>query len=1117
MKKILGLDLGSSSIGWAFITANDNGEAHEIINMGVRLVPLSPDEKNEFESGNTITKNRSRTLKRTMRRGYDRYQARKNNLKAELERINMMPDNALLLNLSSIELYGLRNKALNEQISLTQLGRLLWHLNQKRGYKSLRGTEGDAEGGKKVTDYEQEINDRYSYIKQGGITVGQFLYEQIQQNQFARIKQQVFPRHAYIEEFDAIMQAQQQFYPHVLTDALIEKLRDRIIFYQRPLKSQKGLVSVCEFAGKKHTDPATGKVTIIGPKVAPRSSPLFEVCKIWESINNISLEDRFKNERPITLEEKQELFQELDNKGKLSEAELFKILGVKKSEYTTDALLRKKGIQGNMTKAAIVKIIGDDSVYERWLQFSLAIVEKVDEETGEVKEEISSDFEQQPLYKLWHLLYSVKEKEPLLKRLMNLGFDEETAKELIKLDFTKGGFGNKSARAIRKILPDLMNGEQYSDAMAFAGINHSNSKTKQQAADLGTIDKLEPLAKNSLRQPVVEKILNQLINVMNAIIADPAMGKPDEIRIELARELKQSREERNRTFMNNNRRDREHKIIAGKLEEMGRKASRKNIERYKLWQEFQCLSAYGPYNPEKQINFTQAFGGNYDIDHIIPQSRLFDDSFSNKVFSSRAQNADKGSRTAFDYMKSLGDETFNAYIAKVEDLYRNDKISRTKRDRLLMSAEDIPKEFINRQLNETRYIVRKAKEILAPLLKHKEHDIVCTNGSVTAFLRRNWGWEDVLINLNWDKYPDTVKKHETDVNGRRYKVIEGWSKRDDNRHHAMDALTIACTNRAVIKRMNDLNQLANSDTVNDEGLKAYSQKIKTFPTKDVQHWISKILISIKPGKKVVSQSKNKVKGQITLAPRGPLSEETVYGRIKAKGKDEYVVKYKLGIDFKVKNLEYIVDGGLRKVIEKRLAVFNNDPKQAFKDLDNNPVYFNEEKKIPVKSIRMFTNLSAVQAMNFNDAGEPIGFVKPGNNHHIAIYENEKGKRLERVVTFWDAVVRRREGLDVIDKEPADGTKFVASIQQNEMFIFNMNRDEIEEAVSQRNYTLISKNLFRARKLSTGIYWFNHHLETQPKDTLEDKKNGRCIQAALSSMTGIKVRVNHLGAITKIGE
>ena len=156
-------------------------------------------------------------------------------------------------------------------------------------------------------------------------------------------------------------------------------------------------------------------------------------------------------------------------------------------------------------------------------------------------------------------------------------------------------------------------------------------------------------------------------------------------------------------------------------------------------------------------------------------------------------------------------------------------------------------------------------------------------------------------------------------------------------------------------------------------------------------------------------------------------------------------------------------------------------------------------------------------MTYNEAGEPIGFVKPGNNHHIAIYENEKGKRIEKVITFWEAVVRRRQGMDIIDTHPNDGTKFITSIQQNEMFIFNMPKEAIEDAIAKKNTALLSKNLFRARKLTSGAYWFNHHLETQPRESIEDKKAGRCVQAATSTMTGIKVRVNHLGVITKIGE
>ncbi|MBS1619277.1 MAG: type II CRISPR RNA-guided endonuclease Cas9 [Bacteroidetes bacterium] len=1118
MKKVLGLDLGSSSIGWAFVRTQDDGSRPEIVDVGVRLIPLTVDEKAEFDAGNAISKHAKRTMKRTIRKGYDRYQARRADLRRELTQLNMLPDDNLLLFTDSLTLYALRDRGVREKLSLPEIGRVLCLLNQKRGYKSLRGTEGESEDGKKVTDYEQEINGRYGEIKSRGITIGQLFYEKLQQDRFARLKQLVFPRNAYIEEYNAVMKKQQDFYPDVLTDEVIARLRDSIIYYQRPLKSKKGLVSVCEFVGKRQVSPETGRPQWVGPRVAPRSSPLSEVCRIWESINNITIQDRNGKEREISIEEKQTLFDALNTTELLKEKAIFKLLGIKDKEFTADELTHENGILGYITRCKLSKAFGEQGIHDKWLQFDLKTQDRVNKETGEIMGQIDPSFEREPLYQLWHVLYSVKEKEVLLPKLMDkFGFDEDTAKRLMRIDFTRQGFANKSARAMRLILPALQEGQVYSEAMAAAGLSHSGSKTKEQAAAIAPIDKLDLLEKNSLRQPVVEKVLNQLVNVVNAIISDPAMGKPDEIRIELARELKQSKEERNRTYTNNSKRDRENRDIIRRLEEHGIKGSRKNVERYRLWREFNELSVYGPYDPERKIGFAQAFDGSHDIDHIIPQSRLFDDSFSNKVFCSRKQNQDKGNQTAWDYMNSRGEEALSAYLAKVDELYKSKNISRAKRDKLLMSSDAIPEDFINRQLNETRYIVRKAKEILAPLLPEKEHSIVSTSGSVTAFLRHEWGWDDVLVDLNYDKYPEGQKSQDPDEQGRKRKKIENWSKRDDHRHHAIDALAIAFTDRSVIQKMNSLNQILREGTSQNENLRAYAQKIRPFSTRDVGDSVSRILISLKSGKKVATKSKNKASGQVTYAPRGPLSEESVYGIITINGVKEYVIKYKLGMDFKLADLDYIVDKGVRVALERRLAEFDNDPKQAFRNLDDNPVWFNEKHKIPIKTIRMRTNLKVVEPISYDISGTPIGFVKPGNNHHIALYENEQGRRIEKVVTFWESVVRKKQGLPVIDKDPKDGMTFLTSMQQNEMFIFNMTRSEIEDAVASGNFALLSKNLFRVRKLTSGNYWFNHHLETGPRESVADKKARRCIQASASSMTGIKVRVNHLGKISKIGE
>jgi CRISPR-associated endonuclease Csn1 len=83
-----------------------------------------------------------------------------------------------------------------------------------------------------------------------------------------------------------------------------------------------------------------------------------------------------------------------------------------------------------------------------------------------------------------------------------------------------------------------------------------------------------------------------------------------------------------------------------------------------------------------------------------------------------------------------------------------------------------------------------------------------------------------------------------------------------------------------------------------------------------------------------------------------------------------------------------------------------------------------------------------------------------------------------------------------------------------MFVFNLSNETLDEAIRNKDNDLISKNLFRVRKLTEGAYWFNHHLETEPKESVEDKKLGKCVQASLTSMTGIKVKIDCLGNISR---
>jgi CRISPR-associated endonuclease Csn1 len=252
----LALDLGVSSCGYAIVRTegeDDQKKPVEILKMGVRIYPLSTDDVTEFTQGNAISKNAARTTARTARKGLDRYQLRRKALWNILEALEMHPDKNLLLKQSPLEIWGIRAKAVNEKITLKQLGRILLHLNQKRGYKHSKA---DDSGDSKQTDYVQKVNERYAEIKKLGMTVGQFFYEKLRlhfasenkiENAAYRIKEEVFPREAYIEEFDKIWNRQAKEYPDLLTDELRQKIRNEIIYYQRRLKSQKGLVNICEF------------------------------------------------------------------------------------------------------------------------------------------------------------------------------------------------------------------------------------------------------------------------------------------------------------------------------------------------------------------------------------------------------------------------------------------------------------------------------------------------------------------------------------------------------------------------------------------------------------------------------------------------------------------------------------------------------------------------------------------------------------------------------------------------------------------------------------------------------------------------------------------------------
>lgn len=1401
VERILGLDLGVSSIGWALVEEDtENPENNKIIKLGVRVNPLTIDEKTNFEKGKSITTNAVRTSARSARRNLQRFKLRRKNLLEILIHYKIIKHDTILAETgqnSTFQTQYLRAKAAREKIELDELARVLFLINKKRGYRSSRKVQNDDEGkvidgmsiakelyeknytpgqfvydllkkGKKqvpdfyrsdlqneldrvwefqkkfhpdiLTDafkkelegkgqratsaiflnrykiytadnkgtreekklqayqwrtealsqaldvkevayviteinnnlnnssgYLGAISDRSKKLYFKGQTIGEYLYEELAVNPHTRLKNQVFYRQDYWDEFEKIWEVQAKFHSQ-LTKELKEEIRDVVIFYQRKLKSQKGLISFCEFESREIEIEENGKKKrkTVGLKVAPKSSPLFQEFKIWQVLNNIEIKND-EGRRFLDPEEKDLLFRELNVKGNLNAQKCLELLGF----TSKDTKLNFKVVEGNRTNERLYESFLKILELEGYNIFELLKIREDKDEAklselkvsaSEIKEMVKNvfdansidtsildfnaelegkDFENQSAYQFWHLMYSYEGddspsgNEKLYELLAKkFGFKKEHSKILSTVVFPQE-YGNLSAKAMRRIYP-YSKENKYSEACVLAGYNHSKHSWTREDLDKRELKKqLEVLPKNSLRNPVVEKVLNQMINLVNATISE--YGKLDGVRIELARELKKSAKEREDMTKSINEATLLHQKYAAVLkQECGVvNPSRNDIIRYKLYMELAGNGFKDLYTNTK-IEKENLFTDKYDIDHIIPQSRFFDDSFSNKVLVPRQANLDKGNLTGYDFMSNKGAEREEHFLNTIKNLLDKGAISKAKYEKLKKKGTEIGDGFIERDLRDTQYIARKAKEILFGIT----NSVVSTSGSITDKLREDWDLVSVMKELNLDKYrklglTEIVKNSK----GEEKEIIPDWTKRNDHRHHAMDALTVAFTTRNHIQYLNYLNARKDEKHTQHQNIyaienvitevieKKNGSKIRRFkiPMDQFRHkakqHLKEVLVSHKTKNKVVTSNINKSKKKrgfqkkTELTPRGQLHKETIYGsrkflqtreekvsakfdkqtilmvansiyrnallnRLQENGNDSkkafsgknavnknpvYLNDSKTEVlpekvtlswytrgytirkavtpeNFKdYKNLEKVTDLGIRKILKDRLDTFNGNAKEAFSNLDKEPIWLNKDKGVAIKTVTI-TGVSNAEALHFkkdhfgkeilddNGGKIPVDFVSTGNNHHLAIYLDENGNIDDKMVTFYEAVIRVNQRLPIVDKDynSEKGYQFLMTLKQNEMFVFpgdDFDPNEID-LLDERNLEQVSRHLFRVQKISKVGYGnsfvrdfvFRHHLET----TVEERKELRNMTyIQLKSLEGlrniVKVRLNHLGKIVQIGE
>lgn len=974
---------------------------------------------------------------------------------------------------------------------------------------------------KKRTEFE---------IENSGQTVGEFIFNSMLSNPDVKVIGKLVrtvERKFYKAELKQILKRQGEFHPELTDTSLYDLclhelypnnesyrnniagkgfvylLAEDIIFYQRPLKSSRHLISNCPYENRIYKDSETGEVQVVPVKCIAKSHPLFQEFRIWQFISNLRIYDNEKNvdvtEEYLGADDQVRLFEWLNGIKEVDQNTLFvKFFGFKKKgdklpfrwNYVED-----KKYPCNKTRAIVI---------------------------SKLKKEEIDNLTNNLLIKIWHLLYSVKTKEEIdsvfaetkkgkggIYDELLASFSDETIQKLKSLRFEEEDYGSYSEKALKKMLPLMRMGKLWSeddiDSKTLERIDRILSgefdvevsdKVREKCASLSSVSDYQGLPvwmacyvvygrhsevkdagkwkspndidvflnsfrQHSMNNPIVEQVVMETLRTVRDIWKH--YGQIDEIHIELGRELKSTKEQRIRStrritenentnqrirtllqeFLNpefgiegvrpyspsqqdllkiyeeavlqsNVQRSEDIDAIISKLNssEVSKRPSRSEVLRYKLWLDQKYLSPY----TGQPIPLAKLFTHEYEIEHVIPQSRYFDDSFQNKVICESEVNKLKDRQLGLEFIKNHHGQivtltggrkvsilSVEAYENQVRQTYAG---NRSKMKNLLL--EDIPDGFIERQLNDSRYISRYVMALLSNIVREEvapgvyedglnSRNLVACNGCITTRLKQDWGLNDVwnsLILPRFVRLNDICKTNKyTCINSEGHMVPtvpeeqkKGFNrKRIDHRHHAMDAIVIACATRSHVHLLN--NEAAKSENVkirhqlsrklrryekvliNGEEREVAREFLKPWPTftQDVKTALESIVVSFKQNLRVINKATNRYltyydeNGKLRLdksgkpakgvsvqksnadwwAIRKPLHKDTVFAKVALRK----VKEVRLGVA--LQNPETIVDKDLRKEI-KRLIDLGYDEKRVkkfFAEGDNKDIWaeFNPNK------------------------------------------------------------------------------------------------------------------------------------------------------------------------------
>lgn len=944
-----------------------------------------------------------------------------------------------------------------------------------------------------------------SAIIHSGKTVGEYIYDTIltiphqkirgklvrtierkfYKEELVRILSKQIELHAELKDADlykacteALYQSNEAYRQSISNRDFLYLFIDNIIFYQRPLKTKKHLIANCPFEEHEGVDKATGEVKKYSVKCIAKSHPLYQEFRLWQFIGNLRIYKKgTTNDQDVTAEFlKSEndyvmLFEWLCNKKTINQKALlaYPPFTLKKNaanyrwNYVED-----KDYPSNETRAQLLTYMAKADVNQDIL---------------------TVDIEEQ----LWHILYSVDDKQELGKALRKFAQKHSLGETFVevfqKFPPFKKEYGSYSAKAIKKLLSVMRMGKYWNvcnidqstseriekmitgefddkindrvrekvqsltDISHFRGLplwlscyvvynRHSESKdiTKWESPD-DIRHYLDCFKQHSMHNPIVEQVVTETLRTVHDIWKQ--CGHIDEIHVELGREMKNPADKRKHMTQqiadNENANLRIKALLAEfadpefgvenvrpyslsqqeilriyedevlhstevpddindlikkfKESDTKKRPTKKDVLRYKCWLEQKYRSPY----TGKPISLSKLFTPAYEIEHVIPQSRYFDDSFSNKVICESEVNKKKGNLLGYEFIKKHSGEIVELAFGETVTLFTteeyemfvkdNYKANRTKMRKLLM--EDIPEEFIARQLNDSRYISKFIKSLLSNIVREEGEEeatsknvIVCTGG-VTDRLKKDWGVNDVWNKIILPRFTrlndilDTNQFTTRTANGHivpsmPLELQKGFNKkRIDHRHHAMDAIVIACADRNIVNYLNNESASAKAKSSRYDLQNILCNKVKTDEngnykwvirkpwesfTQDVYHVLENMVVSFKQNLRVINKASNTYihiedgkkcsisqKG-LNWSIRKPMHKDTIFGEVNLR-------KIKIvSFNEAVKNPSRIVNKDFKKELLNQLTQVKNaklikkhfeDNKDVWQDviLSKIPVYY----------------------------------------------------------------------------------------------------------------------------------------------------------------------------------